>query len=611
MSLKQRDWKRWQRKKNKTMKSNRFRMFFAIASVAILLTPTVYADDVSPAEQQLNTVMEEYWDFVLRESPLTATGAGVSDFNDRLSSVTPESQARRNDEEKLFLARTRDIDRATLSQPGLVNAELFEWVLEDSIGSYENNLSRIPFNTFSGFFMAALNMANGVRMDSVKDYEDYIARMADVPRYFDENIANMDEGVRSGFVLPQIVIDGILPTVKAQVKANAEDSSFYDPFREMSGKVSASDQQMLRELGRKLINESVIPAFAKVADYLENTYEATDVLGAEQKNGGKDYYAFQIKRYTTIVGTTSDEIHEIGLGEVSRIKTEMMQIIKDLEFDGDFDDFAEFLRTDPQFYATTPEELLKEAAYTAKRIDYVMPGFFGLLPRQSYGVVPVPDEIAPNYTTGAYFGAPLGGDHGGIYYVNTYALDQRPLFEIPSLTLHEAVPGHHHQGALSAEMEGVPDFRNNLYFSAFGEGWGLYSEKLGVEMGIYRTPYEHFGRLSYEMWRACRLVIDTGIHAKGWSRQQAMDYFAANTALSEQNIRAEVDRYISWPGQALAYKLGELRIWEMRRNAESILGDNFDLRDFHDVLLKNGALPIAMLDDVVERWIDETLIAVE
>ena len=594
------------------MKLNRFTTMAALFCAAIFLAPaSPLRAEISSAEQQLNTVMEEYWDFVLRESPLTATGAGVSDYNDRLSSVTPESQARRNDAEKLYLARTRDIDHAALSQSGLVNAELFEWVLEDSIGSYQINLSRIPFNTFSGFFMAALNMANGVRMDSVKDYEDYIARMSDVPRYFDENIANMDEGVRTGFVLPQIVIDGILPTITAQVKLNPEDSSFYDPFREMSGKVSASDQQWLQELGRKLIAEAVIPAFANLADYLDNTYAATDVLGAEQKSGGKDYYAFQIKRYTTIAGTTSDEIHEIGLGEVKRIKAEMMQIIEDLEFDGDFDDFAEFLRTDPQFYATTPEELLKETAYTAKRIDYVMPGFFGVLPRQSYGVVPVPDEIAPNYTTGAYFGAPLGGNHGGIYYVNTYALDQRPLFEIPSLTLHEAVPGHHHQGALSAEMEGVPDFRNNLYFSAFGEGWGLYSEKLGVEMGIYQTPYEHFGRLSYEMWRACRLVIDTGIHAKGWSRQQAIDYFSANTALSEQNIRAEVDRYISWPGQALAYKLGELRIWAMRRNAESVLGDRFDLRDFHDVLLGNGALPIAMLEAVVERWIDTTLIAGE
>ena len=582
----------------------------AVIIVAISFAPTLNAEP-SAAEQQLDTIMEEYWDFTLRESPLAATRAGVSDFNDRLSSVTPESQARRLQQEKLFLARTRDIDQATLSQSGLVNAELFEWVLVDSIEAYEINLSRIPFNTFSGFFTAALNMANGVRMDSVKDYEDYIARLSDVPRFFDENLANMEEGVRTGFVLPQIVIDGILPTIRAQVKYNAEDSSFYDPFREMSGKVSTDEQLRLQDDARRVIDDMVIPAFANLADYLENDYAASDILGAEQKSGGEVYYAFQIKRYTTILGTTSNEIHEIGLTEVARIRAEMLQIIDELEFDGDFDDFTEFLRTDPQFYATTAEELLKETAYTAKRIDYVMPGFFGLLPRQSYGVVPVPDEIAPNYTTGAYLGAPPGGDHGGIYYVNTYALDQRPLFEIPSLTLHEAVPGHHHQAALSAEMEGVPEFRKNLYFSAFGEGWGLYSEKLGVEMGIYRTPYEHFGRLSYEMWRACRLVIDTGIHAKGWTRQQAIDYFSANTALSEQNIRSEVDRYISWPAQALAYKLGELRIWKMRRNAESLLGEQFDLREFHDVVLSNGALPIAMLESIVERWIDDTLIAAE
>lgn len=582
----------------------------AVIIVAISFAPTLNAEP-SAAEQQLDTIMEEYWDFTLRESPLAATRAGVSDFNDRLSSVTPESQARRLQQEKLFLARTRDIDHATLSQSGLVNAELFEWVLVDSIEAYEINLSRIPFNTFSGFFTAALNMANGVRMDSVKDYEDYIARLSDVPRFFDENLANMEEGVRTGFVLPQIVIDGILPTIRAQVKYDAEDSSFYDPFREMSGKVSTDEQLRLQDDARRVIDDMVIPAFANLADYLENDYAASDILGAEQKSGGEEYYAFQIKRYTTILGTTSNEIHEIGLTEVARIRAEMLQIIDELEFDGDFDDFTEFLRTDPQFYATTAEELLKETAYTAKRIDYVMPGFFGLLPRQSYGVVPVPDEIAPNYTTGAYFGAPPGGDHGGIYYVNTYALDQRPLFEIPSLTLHEAVPGHHHQAALSAEMEGVPEFRKNLYFSAFGEGWGLYSEKLGVEMGIYRTPYEHFGRLSYEMWRACRLVIDTGIHAKGWARQQAIDYFSANTALSEQNIRSEVDRYISWPAQALAYKLGELRIWKMRRNAESLLGEQFDLREFHDVVLGNGALPIAMLERIVERWIDDTLIAAE
>lgn len=579
----------------------------ALFSAAFLFVVNATADQHAYGDAQLDALMAEYWDFSLRESPLSATQAGINDYNDRMPSVTPDDTERRLEALKRFRGRVQDIDTGSLSDNGRVNAEVFEWVLEDSIGANELGLRRIPFNTFSGFFMAALTAANGVRMDTVEDYEDYLARIGDIPRYFEENIANMKAGVEGGFVLPQIVIDGVLPTIAAQLKDRPEDSSFYDPFEDMSERVSADEQERLREEARQVIADTVMPAFARLVDYFEDEYDASESLGAEQLSGGKDYYAFQIKRYTTIRELPSDKIHEIGLAEVARIKSEMMEIIDELDFDGGFDEFAEFLRTDPQFYAETPEQLLKEAAYAAKRIDYVMPGFFGRLPRQSYGVVPVPDEIAPNYTTGAYYGAPPGGDHGGAYWINTYALDQRPLFELPSLTLHEAVPGHHHQNALALEMENVPEFRKQLYFSAFGEGWALYTEKLGVEMGIYQTPYEHFGRLSYEMWRACRLVIDTGIHAKGWTRQQALDFFAENTALSEHNIRAEVDRYISWPGQALAYKLGELKIWEMRRNAEAVLGERFDLREFHDVILQNGALPMAMLEAVVERYIDEAL----
>ncbi len=451
--------------------------------------------------------------------------------------------------------------------------------------------------------MNALTASNGVTMDSVADYEDYIARMSDIPRYFDENLDNMREGSSTGFVLAQIVIDGVLPTLEAQLKENPDDSSFYEPFAAMSERLTHDDQKRLREKGRAVIRDEVIPAFAAVAKFLHEEYAASASIGAEDLQQGKDYYAFNIRRYTTLTSTSASEIHTTGLQEVKRIRVEMQKVIDDLEFDGDFAAFSNFLRTDKQFYATSKEQLLKEVAFIAKRIDYVMPGFFGKLPRQSYGVVPVPDEIAPNYTTGAYYGAPPGGRHGGAFWVNTYALDQRPLYEIPSLTLHEAVPGHHHQNALALEMGAVPEFRRNLYFSAYGEGWALYSEKLGVEMGIYQTPYEQFGRLSYEMWRACRLVIDTGLHSQGWTRQQAMEFFHDNTSLSEGNIRAEVDRYISWPGQALAYKLGELKIWELRRLAEQTLGERFDLREFHDILLGNGAVPLAMLENIVLRYI--------
>tara|TARA_R110002096_G_scaffold22547_8_gene72302 strand:- start:4147 stop:5949 length:1803 start_codon:yes stop_codon:yes gene_type:complete len=593
--------------------------FRLCAAILLCLTATACSvpDDVDAtaasaapavaAEEQLNALIDEHWQFTLQEYPTAATAVGVSDYNDRLPGVTVADEQRRLEAERAFLRRARDIDTNELSADGRINSELFQWVLQDSIGAAELELTRIPFNTFSGFFMNALTASNGVSMQRVSDYEDYLSRMSEIPRYFAENLDNLRAGVRDGFVLPQIVIDGVLPTLDAQVKDDPEDSSFFEPFVDMSDRISAAEQDRLREQGRAVIRDKVLPAFAEVAQFFREEYRASDSIGAEDLVEGKDYYAFNIKRYTTLTDATSDEIHRIGLDEVKRIRAEMDEIIAELDFDGDFADFGNFLRTDPQFYADSKEELLKETAYIAKRIDYAMPGFFGKLPRQPYGIVPVPDEIAPNYTTGAYYGAPPNAPTGGAFWINTHALDQRPLYEIPALALHEAVPGHHHQNALSAEMENAPDFRRNLYFSAFGEGWALYAEKLGVEMGIYQTPYEHFGRLSYEMWRACRLVVDTGIHSQGWTRQQAMDFFHDNTSLSEGNIRAEVDRYISWPGQALAYKLGELKIWELRRIAEHDLGDRFDLREFHDVILGNGAVPLAMLETIVLRWVEEKL----
>jgi len=584
-----------------------YRIIAATLVITLAAAASPANADEGVAERHLDAIIAEHWDYSLREDPIEATAVGVSEFNDRMPGVSPADQSRRLAAEQAFLRRTQDISSESLSIAGRINLDLLQWVLEDSIGAYELNLSRIPFNTFSGFFMNALTASSGVSMSSVDDYEDYIARLSDIPRYFHENLDNMRVGTADRFVLPQIVIDGVLPTIEAQVKDNPEDSSFFDPFTDMSDRLSAAEQNRLREAGRAVIRNEVLPAFAAVAAFLHEEYQASDTVGAEDLEEGKDYYAFSIKRYTTLTNTTASEIHQTGLAEVERIREDMDSIIDELEYDGDFAAFGEFLRSDPQFYANSQEQLLKEVAYIAKRIDYKMPGFFGKLPRQSYGIIPVPDEIAPNYTTGAYYGSPPGAANGGAFWVNTYALDQRPLYEIPALTLHEAVPGHHHQNALSWEMEDVPAFRRNLYFSAFGEGWALYAEKLGVEMDVYKTPYEHFGRLSYEMWRACRLVVDTGLHSQGWTRQQAMDFFFDNTSLSKGNIRAEVDRYISWPGQALAYKLGELKIWELRRIAEHDLGDRFDLREFHDVVLGNGAVPLGLLEDIVLRWVDTKL----
>jgi uncharacterized protein (DUF885 family) len=573
------------------------------------VVPAVLANESRSADEQLSNILADYWDFYLAADPIAATRAGVADYNDILPSVTQRSQARKRQALQGFLRRTRDVDVASLSADGRINADLIEWVLQDAITRHDLDLVRIPFNTFTGFFMRALTASSGVAMQTPQDYEDYLSRLGEIPRYFAENIENMRRGSADGFVLPQIVIEGVLPTILAQVKASPEESSFYEPFLTMSNRLSAAEQARLRTAGAEVIASDVMPAFAKLGEFLAEEYRATEHLGAEQLPNGKAYYAFQIQRYTTLLETTPAEIHNTGLAEVARIRREMDSIIADLEFAGDFAAFTEFLLTDPQFYAKTKDELLQRVAYTAKRVDYIMPGYFGRLPRQSYGIVPVPDEIAPNYTTGAYYGAPLGARNGGAYWVNTYRLDQRPLYEIPALTLHEAVPGHHHQNALALELENVPAFRRSLGFSAFGEGWGLYAEKLGVEMGVYQTPYEHFGRLSYEMWRACRLVIDTGLHSQGWTREEAIEYLLQNTALTEANARAEIDRYISWPGQALSYKLGELKIWELRRQAESVLGDEFDLRAFHDAVLGNGELPLALLETIVTRHIDATLAA--
>ncbi|MEE4164336.1 MAG: DUF885 domain-containing protein [Woeseiaceae bacterium] len=571
----------------------------ALATLAI-----AFAADVRAQDATLDALMADYWDYYLEEYPVAATRAGIDEFNDRLGRVTPDALAEARAAESAFLRRLADIDEASLSEQGRLNAELFDWVLRDAIEARDLGLERIPFNTFSGFYMEALTASSGVRMDSADDYRDYLARMRDIPRWFAENIANMQRGAETGFVLPRIVIEGVLPTLRSQLKDRPEDSSFYEPFETMAAKLGVEEAAELEAAARQVIKDDVFPAFESLVEYLESEYPASATIGASELENGKAYYAFQIRRYTTLTDIDADEIHATGLAEVARIRREMDAIIEEVGFEGDFAAFTGFLRTDPQFYAETPEALLKEAAWIAKRIDYRLPGFFGKLPRQPYGIVPVPEEIAPNYTTGAYYGAPLGGEHGGAYWLNTYALDQRPLYELPALTLHEAVPGHHLQGALALEMDEGPEFRRDLYFSAFGEGWALYTERLGVEMGIYRTPYEHFGRLSYEMWRACRLVVDTGMHAKGWTRDEAIRFMTRNTGLSESNIRAEIDRYISWPGQALAYKLGELEIRELRSRAETALGDAFDLREFHDAVLANGALPLAMLEGVVEAYIE-------
>jgi uncharacterized protein (DUF885 family) len=374
----------------------------------------------------------------------------------------------------------------------------------------------------------------------------------------------------------------------------------------MDKHISGDEREVLIAEARVAVMEGVVPAYERLLEFFENEYfiKARTTLGASSLPQGERFYQEQIYQYAT-VDMTAEEIHQLGLSEVARIRAEMETIIRELKYEGDLAAFIQFLRTDAQFYAKTPHELLAEASYIAKKIDGRLPMMFGRLPRQPYGVAPVPDSIAPFYTGGRYVGSPLDSHQGGYYWVNTFALESRPLYTLPSLTLHEAVPGHHLQGALAMEQGEQPDFRRNDYISAYGEGWALYAEKLGIEMNIYETPYQDFGRLTYEMWRACRLVIDTGIHAKGWTREQAQDYLAGNTALSIHEVTTEIDRYISWPGQALSYKLGEYTIWQLRREAETRLGEKFDLRGFHDFILSLGSVPLDILKDEVHRWIGE------
>jgi uncharacterized protein (DUF885 family) len=405
---------------------------------------------------------------------------------------------------------------------------------------------------------------------------------------------------------PRLILDGIEGTMAAHTVENPEESIFWEPLTRFPLGVPESEHERLRAKAREAITDGVVKGYRTLLDFFQGEYvpQARTTLGAHDLPQGEAYYRHKIKQFTSL-DLTPQEIHDIGLGEVKRIRTEMEAVIEEVGFEGTFAEFLDFLRTDPRFYPQTAEELLKEAAWIAKTMDGKLPALFKTLPRLPYTVEAVPADIAPKYTAGRAVGAPVGSTQPGRYWVNTYALETRPLYNLEALTLHEAVPGHHLQIALNQELEDLPPFRQYSYISAFGEGWGLYSEWLGLEAGFYTDPYSNFGRLTYEMWRACRLVVDTGVHAFGWSRDQMRDFMAANTALSLHEIATETDRYISWPGQALAYKLGELEIRDLRRRAETALGAGFDVREFHDAVLSNGSVPLDVLERVISAWIEE------
>ena len=558
----------------------------------------------------LAQLITDYQDYLRSSNPFAAGSDGDEDALRQLPDVSPENNEQFTSTIEEFKNRHLQIDRTSLAKADQLNYDLFGFSLDQFTRRAPFDEDRIPFTNDSGFFNELSYISRQTSFKKPADFEAYAARLSAIPQYFGQHKANMRRGMATDFTASSEILPGIISMVKNLSEYDADSHPYFAPFKSIPDSLDQDEKARLIALGEAAMNNAVLPAYKDLHTFLEDEYlpKARQQVGIGGTTDGRAYYASLVRYYTTL-DLTPDEVHEIGLKEVARIRQEMDEIIEEVGFDGSFAEFLEFLRTDPQFYAQSEEELLKEAAWLAKKADGKMPEYFGTLPRLSYGVIPVPKEIAPNYTTGRYWGGDPEKGMAGNYVVNTYDLTQRPLYNLPALTLHEGVPGHHHQISLGQELQGVPDFRKNLYPTAFGEGWGLYSEKLGIEMGMYETPYDNFGRLSYEMWRACRLVVDTGMHWKGWTRAQAESCFLDNSALAKHNIRTEVERYISWPGQALAYKIGELKILELRERAESQLGAAFSIREFHDAVLLDGGLPLSVLEAKIDRWINQKLLS--
>ena len=506
---------------------------------------------------------------------------------------------------KDLIAEIEKVSPENLSESNKISRELLLFVLQDKIDQYRFKMYLNPITSESAFHLRLNRMANRT-FKNEKQIHSYFKQLENLPKRVDYNLALLKVGVEEGISQPKAVFNEYDKTYNKHIVSDVTKSDFYKPFLKLPSSLSKEKKDSIITAAKTSVQKNAIDQYKKIRDFFEKEYfpNTRKGLGVTTTPNGKEFYQNRINFYTTSTKYTAKDIHEIGLKEVARIKAEMQQIIKDLNFKGSFADFLKFLRSDEQFYAKTPKELLMFARDISKRIDAELPKFFKTLPRKPYGVAPVPDAIAPNYTGGRYFGS-YSDDTAGYYWVNTYNLPSRTLYTIPALTAHEAVPGHHLQISLNNELpETIPQFRRNLYLSAYGEGWGLYSEYLADEMNIYTSPYEKFGQLTYEMWRACRLVVDTGVHALGWTRQQVLDYMASNTALSLHEVRTETDRYISWPGQALSYKIGEIKIRQLRKEAEKALGDKFDIRDFHEIILEEGTVTLSIMDKRVKKYIE-------
>jgi prolyl oligopeptidase len=575
----------------------------ALAATSLLLANAVLA---GPAED-FHSLLDEAWEWQLRENPLMASQLGDRRFNDQWSDNSIAAIKRRQDETREFLRRAYAIDRTGLSEEDQLNHELFRRSLQDRVDQFPFNGHLIPFYQRGGVQNLDSNTSR-LRFVTVKDYEDWIARLGKIDVVIEQTIDLADAGIEAGLVSPHILMERIPHQIAVQIVDDPEDSPFWKIFAEMPDTIDVDDQERLRAMARTTIGDTVLPAYRELDEYFNETYlpASRDSIGLSELPNGKEWYELRARRFTT-TQLTPDEIHRIGLDEVARIRGEMQKIIDDLDFAGSFQDFLTFLRTDPQFYYEDPEELYEAYLATSKRIDPELVKLFGTLPRMPYGVQPIPESIAPDTTTAYYSRPAADGSRAGIYWVNLYKPEVRPKYEIEVLSVHEAMPGHHLQLALQQELGDMPNFRRFMGFTAFVEGWGLYSESLGPDLGLYKDPYSKFGALTYEMWRAVRLVVDTGMHYKGWTRQQAIEFFKDNAAKTELDIVNEIDRYIGWPGQALAYKIGQLKILQIRERAEIALGENFDVRAFHDELLGAGALPLDLLEQRMDAWLESQM----
>lgn len=557
-------------------------------------TPTAGSSD------KLANILDQHELFLKSEYP-----SRDSVYN-RLPSMKEADIQRRVDHAKANIEELDAINEDDLSFEEKITWELFKFTQEDQVQRHQFKDYLNPLLVDAGFHIGFAFLPASYEFNASADYENYLQVLKSFPQYVDQHIDLLKQGLQQGICQPQVILEGYEVTFDKHIVTTAEESIFYQPFVHFPNTISESEQNRLHDLARQTVMDHVVVGYQSFSNFMKSDYmvNTRTTTAAYDLPDGEAYYQQRIDYYTTLQ-LTPDSIHRLGLLEVARIKAEMMKVIDQVEYLGSFEDFLAYLRTDAKFYAQTPKELLMTASYMAKNMDGKLPALFGKLPRQPYTVNPVPDHLAPKYTGGRYVEAKEGTTKPGQYWVNTYALENRPLYVLEALTFHEAVPGHHLQTALTSELDHLPEFRQNLYLSAFGEGWGLYSEFLGLEAGFYQDPYSNFGRLTYEMWRACRLVVDTGIHAKRWTRQQAVDYMAANTALSLHEIGTEVDRYISWPAQALSYKIGELKIKALRKKAEAALGKDFDIREFHDLVLSQGTVTLPILEQMVDRYIQE------